>query len=86
MKKKVKLAGKYGSRYGWGMKKKIIAIEETSHATYVCPKCNRNMVRRLSAGIWYCRKCDTKIAGGSYTMSTSSKEMMENIYAGKTVE
>ncbi|RLG15114.1 MAG: 50S ribosomal protein L37ae [Candidatus Nanohalarchaeota archaeon] len=83
MKKKVKLAGKFGARYGRGVKKKIIMIEQSAHAAYPCPKCNRNAVRRVAAGIWQCGKCNAKIAGGAYSLTTSSTEMMEKIFARK---
>ena len=86
MKKKVNLAGKYGARYGWGLKKKIINIEQMSHSKYVCPKCNRMNVKRVSAGIWQCRKCNVKIAGGAYNVKTSSTEMIEKIFARKREE
>lgn len=81
--KKVNLAGKFGARYGRGIKKKIVSIEQSSHDTYVCPECNRKSIRRVAAGIWQCRKCNVKIAGGAYGLTTSSTEMMEKVFARK---
>ena len=83
MKKKVKLTGKFGARYGRGIKKKINSTEQSSHAKYVCPKCNKKTIKRISAGIWKCRKCNAKIAGGAYSLTTSSTEMIEKIFAKK---
>ncbi|OYT35227.1 MAG: 50S ribosomal protein L37ae [Candidatus Aenigmarchaeota archaeon ex4484_52] len=83
MNKKTKLAGKFGAKYGLSIRKKIIKIEESSHKKYICPYCKRKNIRRISAGIWQCKKCSTKIAGGAYALTTSSSEIIDKIFAKK---
>jgi large subunit ribosomal protein L37Ae len=66
MTKKVGLTGKYGSRYGTKTKKIVLEIESRQKREKVCPYCERPALKRLAAGIWYCKKCKTKFAGGAY--------------------
>lgn len=65
--KKVGLTGKFGTRYGRGVKVVFEKIERKQKATYVCPSCKKMSVKRVSAGIWQCKKCNTKFAGGAYS-------------------
>lgn len=68
--KKVGPAGRFGSRYGRTVKMELTKIEIKQKKTYVCPSCNRKSLRRSTAGIWICRKCKAKIAGGAYSPKT----------------
>jgi large subunit ribosomal protein L37Ae len=63
--KKVGMTGKYGPRYGTKTKKVILQIEGTKSKT--CPFCERESLKRVAAGIWQCKKCNAKFAGGAYT-------------------
>ncbi len=63
--KKVGVTGKYGPRYGTKTKKVILQIEGTKSKT--CPFCERESLKRVAAGIWQCKKCNAKFAGGAYT-------------------
>ncbi|MBD3354182.1 MAG: 50S ribosomal protein L37ae [Candidatus Lokiarchaeota archaeon] len=67
--KKVGKTGRYGARYGSRVRKKyndIITIKDPQR----CPKCFTKGVKRLSVGIWYCKKCGAKFTGGAYLQST----------------
>jgi len=66
MTKKVGITGKYGPRYGTKTKKIVKEIEVKERQQRVCPYCERLALKRIAAGIWYCRKCKTKFAGGAY--------------------
>jgi large subunit ribosomal protein L37Ae len=66
MTKKVGLTGKFGPRYGTKTKKMVLEIESKQKKEKVCPFCERPALKRLAAGIWYCKKCKMKFAGGAY--------------------
>jgi large subunit ribosomal protein L37Ae len=74
-KKKVGSTGRFGARYGRRVKVVLKEIEKKQKALYVCPSCKRKALRRISAGIWKCRKCNAKFAGGAYTPTTESTAM-----------
>jgi large subunit ribosomal protein L37Ae len=65
---KVGSTGRFGSRYGTKTKKIIADIESRKEKT--CPYCERPALKRVAAGIWYCKKCKTKFAGGAYFPKT----------------
>ena len=61
-------AGKYGPRYGVSIRKRVRDILKRKNQKHVCPFCeSTGTVKRLSVGIWYCRKCGAKWAGAAYT-------------------
>ena len=70
--KKVGITGKYGTRYGATLRKLMRKIEVSQHATYHCSFCGKDTVKRTAAGIWNCRACKKVIAGGAYSLTTSS--------------
>jgi len=63
--KKVKAAGRFGARYGTRVRKKITDIESVQRKKQNCIFCN-GVAKRLSKGIWKCKKCDKKFAGHTY--------------------
>jgi large subunit ribosomal protein L37Ae len=70
MVKKVGSTGRFGARYGRGVKVVVKKIEEKQRTIYVCPSCKSKSLRRASTGIWQCRKCKAKFAGGAYSPTT----------------
>ena len=64
--KKVGSSGRYGPRYGTRTKKIVAVIEREQKKRLPCPYCERNALKRVAAGIWHCRKCGKKFAGGAY--------------------
>ena len=60
-------AKRFMARYGSTLRKKIAEIEREQRALHICPSCGVPGVRRVSAGIWVCRKCGYKFAGGAWT-------------------
>jgi len=66
MTKKVGITSKYGPRYGTKTKKVVLEIEKREEKSRVCPYCERKALKRIAAGIWFCKKCKTKFAGAAY--------------------
>ena len=66
MTKKVGSTGRFGPRYGTKTKKLIAKVEKRHKEMKTCPYCERSTLKRVAAGIWYCKKCKTKFAGGAY--------------------
>ena len=58
-------AGRFGCRYGRFVRKRVCDIEKISRALHRCPKCDMESVARKGTGIWECRKCGYKFAGGT---------------------
>jgi large subunit ribosomal protein L37Ae len=69
MTKKVGSTGRFGPRYGTKTKKMILKVEQRKKNIF-CPYCERKSLKRLAAGVWYCKKCKTKFAGGAYFPKT----------------
>ena len=63
--KKVKAAGRFGVRYGRRVRTKIADIESHQRKKQQCIFC-KGTVKRLSTGIWQCKKCSKKFAGHAY--------------------
>jgi large subunit ribosomal protein L37Ae len=40
------------------------------HDEHVCPECGTEAVERQGTGIWECRKCGYRFAGGTYRPET----------------
>ena len=64
--KKSKSAGRFGSRYGKKVKDKLVKVETKQKVKQKCPFCNKMGVKRISKGIWYCKKCNKKFAHNTY--------------------
>jgi large subunit ribosomal protein L37Ae len=64
--RKVGSAGRFGSRYGKRIREKVADIEKVQKQRHVCPVCKMQYVKRLSSGIWKCKKCGAKFAGLAY--------------------
>jgi len=78
--KKVGTSGKYGPRYGVKIRRSLGKIDSMKARRYTCPRCEHKAVRKVSTGIWECRKCGYKFAGGAYfpfTKETWKKEAKE---------
>jgi large subunit ribosomal protein L37Ae len=64
---KLGITGKYGTRYGATLRKRMKSIEESQHRKYVCQACGKLSVKRTCVGIWKCRSCKQKFAGAAYS-------------------
>ena len=72
---------RFGARYGRSLKQRFIEVENLHRIKYKCPYCANISVKRLSAGIWQCRKCDSKFTGKAYTITKkkTAKELAAEI-------
>jgi large subunit ribosomal protein L37Ae len=64
---KVGSAGRFGVRYGRTIRATISKIEAEEKKRHVCPRCNMPYVKRVSSGVWKCKKCGNKFAGLAYS-------------------
>jgi large subunit ribosomal protein L37Ae len=72
--RKVGTTGRFGTRYGVSLRRRIKEIETGVRSNHVCPACESKKVKRVSAGVWSCRKCGHKFAGGAYSPVTKRNE------------
>jgi large subunit ribosomal protein L37Ae len=63
--KKVKASGRFGARYGRSVRTKVTEIESLQRKKQNCIFCN-GVAKRLSKGIWLCKKCGKKFASHTY--------------------
>ncbi|MFX1496796.1 MAG: 50S ribosomal protein L37ae [Promethearchaeota archaeon] len=70
--KKTGVSAIFGARYGSNVRKKWkLIMEQQNNKKLKCPRCEtRGSVRRISTGIWYCKKCEARFTGGAYFMAT----------------
>ncbi len=93
--KKVGPSGSLGPRYGTSVRKRYAAIIRERKGKRACPICAHAKVKRLSVGIWTCRKCGHTFAGGAYSpitklgsiarraaLASSSREEIESELTG----
>ena len=70
--KKVGTTGRFGARYGATIRKRVRAIESKTYKPHKCPNCLSPKVKRVGLGIWECKKCGYKFAGGSWAPVTDA--------------
>ena len=63
--KKSKSAGRFGARYGKTARAKLVKVKEKQRIKQKCPFC-KGTAKRLSKGIWKCKKCSNKFASDVY--------------------
>ncbi|MEM2341955.1 MAG: 50S ribosomal protein L37ae [Candidatus Bathyarchaeia archaeon] len=80
--KKIGPARGFGPRYGVSVRKRYISIVSEMRRAHICPQCGFKSVRRESVGIWVCRKCGFKFAGGAYTPMTKIGTVAEQTAKG----
>jgi large subunit ribosomal protein L37Ae len=64
------------NRYGVRIRKQMSAVTSAKRKSYECPRCRHVSVKRVSTGIWRCRRCDLKFAGGAYTPKVTTRATM----------
>lgn len=82
--KKVGSTGRFKGRYGVGIKKRVLKVEEKQNLPKVCPFCSFSKIKRLAAGLYICRKCDNKFTGGAYEPETLIAKTIKKMVNQKT--
>lgn len=75
----VGITGKYGTRYGASLRKRLRKMEVTQHAKYNCAFCGKDTVKRASTGVWNCRSCRKQIAGGAYVLAYVARVALRRV-------
>jgi len=75
MARRLGLGGGFGARYGRFPRRQYVAIVSGLRTRHECPRCKFRTVKRWSVGVWLCRKCGYKFAGGAYVPVTKLGEI-----------
>lgn len=59
-----------GPRYGATVRKRYIKVLREMKKPQKCPQCGLMRVKRVSVGVWKCKKCEFTFTGGAYTPTT----------------
>ena len=62
-------AKRFGARYGSKPKHKFAKIEKEQRKKHKCPYCSAIKVKRITVGVWYCKRCNAKFTGKAYSVS-----------------
>lgn len=68
--KKAGKTGRFGTRYGSTVRKRVREVEKKQSQKHKCPSCASKKVKRLAVALWECGFCGHKYAGGAYEPST----------------
>jgi large subunit ribosomal protein L37Ae len=60
----------FSAKYGTTPRRRLFDILSEMRKPHECPRCRFKKVKRLSVGLWLCRKCGYKFAGGAYSPLT----------------
>ena len=75
-----------GPRYGSTVRKRYIKVVTEMKKPHRCPQCGFQRVRRVSVGVWGCRKCGFTFTGGAYTPTTKLGIVAKRIAKGAPIE
>ncbi len=63
---KAGVVGKLGPRYGVRIRRRVQEVETLQKQRHSCPRCLAKSVKRVSSGVWRCRRCGLTFAGGAF--------------------
>jgi large subunit ribosomal protein L37Ae len=75
-----------GSRYGATVRKRYIKVVKGMKKPHKCPQCGLQRVKRVSVGVWKCRKCGFTFTGGAYTPITKLGIVAKRVAKGTVAE
>ncbi|MBU2099710.1 50S ribosomal protein L37ae [Candidatus Micrarchaeota archaeon] len=80
---KVHSTGRFGSRYGVGIRKRVLKVELQQKDRKKCPECGLSKLKRKAAGIYFCAKCKKEFAGGAYIPETMTGSLIKKMVSQK---
>lgn len=78
-KKKTTFGLRLRTRGGMSIRKNWTRLTLGMRAKHRCPRCSSMKVKRESVGIWGCKKCGYRFAGGAYIPSTKTGQASTRI-------
>ena len=81
--RKVGSTGRFKARYGVRARTNVRNIEIQQKMKHLCPSCGDKKVKRISTGVWQCKRCGVKFAGGAYIPRTETGQNIEKIIRGE---
>lgn len=75
-----------GARYGAMVRKRYIKVVKEMKKPHRCPQCGLQRVKRVSVGVWKCRKCGFTFTGGAYTPITKLGIVAKRVAKGAVAE
>ena len=70
-------AKRFGPRYGRTVKFKLAKIEKQQRKPQICPYCDMPKAKRVSAGIYECKKCNSKFTGRAYFLKKKAPVIIQ---------
>ena len=70
-----------GIKFGATVRKRYGKVYRTLHKKRRCPSCGSLRFGRLAAGIWYCSKCEFKVASGAYDIDVEKLQSQDKTFA-----
>ncbi len=81
---KTSTTARFGSRYGVGVKKRVLKVENKQKEKVACINCGFKKIKRKSRGIFYCKKCGHTFAGGAFLPQTLSGGIIKKMVVQKS--
>jgi large subunit ribosomal protein L37Ae len=75
-----------GVRYGATVRKRYIKVVTEMKKRHRCPQCGLMRVKRVSVGVWKCKKCGFTFTGGAYTPATKLGTVAKRTAKGAVAE
>jgi large subunit ribosomal protein L37Ae len=75
-----------GPRYGATVRKRYIKVVTEMKSPHECPQCGFPRVKRVSVGVWECKKCGFTFTGGAYVPTTKLGTVARRVAKGAPLE
>jgi large subunit ribosomal protein L37Ae len=58
-----------GAKYGGTLRKRYARVYNVLKEARECPSCSSMRLARSSSGVWTCKSCGYRVAGGAYDLA-----------------